>query len=227
MEEEESTLSLDLALTILRRYWFIIILTAVAGGMLAFYLAERQNYIYKKTASIIMRDAKSGTDVPSDRIMSELGIDSGAANLANESFILKSTAVMKKVVEDLKLNTSYWQQQDFRKIELYNNSPILAVFEEIGKQRSCSFSITPRGEQNFLLAYTTSQKKTTTLEGTYGQSIALPFATVSIHPTSLMSEEWDGKPIIINHLTVLETAHGLLKDFSSPDRMSRNPACWK
>ena len=29
-----------------------------------------------------------------------------------------------------------------------------------------------------------------------------------------MSEEWDGKPIIINHLTVLETAHGLLKDFS-------------
>ena len=129
MEEEESTLSLDLALTILRRYWFIIILTAVAGGMLAFYLAERQNYIYKKTASIIMRDAKSGTDVSSDRIMSELGIDSGAANLANESFILKSTAVMKKVVEDLKLNTSYWQQQDFRKIELYNNSPILAVFE--------------------------------------------------------------------------------------------------
>lgn len=56
--------------------------------MLAFYLAERQNYIYKKTASIIMRDAKSGTDVSSDRIMSELGIDSGAANLANESFIL-------------------------------------------------------------------------------------------------------------------------------------------
>ena len=102
MEEEESTLSLDLALTILRRYWFIIILTAVAGGMLAFYLAERQNYIYKKTASIIMRDAKSGTDVSSDRIMSELGIDSGAANLANESFILKSTAVMKKVVEDLR-----------------------------------------------------------------------------------------------------------------------------
>ncbi|WP_290511884.1 polysaccharide biosynthesis tyrosine autokinase [Akkermansia sp.] len=214
MEEEESNLSLDLALAILRRYWFIIMLAAVAGGMLAFYLAGRQNYVYQKTASIIMRDAKSGTDASSDRIMSELGIDSGAVNLANESFILKSTAVMKKVVEDLKLNTSYWYSQDFRKIELYNSSPILAVFEEIGKQRSCSFSITPRGEQNFILAYTTSQKKTTTLEGTYGQSIALPFATVSIHPTSLMNEEWDGKPIIINHLTVLETAHGLLKNFS-------------
>ena len=51
--------------------------------------------------------------------MAELGIDSGAANLANESFILKSTALMKKVVEDLNLNTSYWQKKDFREIDLY------------------------------------------------------------------------------------------------------------
>lgn len=45
-------------LTILRRYWFIIILAALAGGTAAYYLAGKQNYIYQKTASVLMRDAK-------------------------------------------------------------------------------------------------------------------------------------------------------------------------
>lgn len=110
-ENTEETTSLDTVLLVLRRYWFIIILAALAGGTAAYYLAGRQNYIYQKTASVLMRDAKTSSDASSERIMAELGIDSGAANLANESFILKSTALMKKVVEDLNLNTSYWQKK--------------------------------------------------------------------------------------------------------------------
>lgn len=95
-ENTEETTSLDTVLLVLRRYWFIIILAALAGGTAAYYLAGRQNYIYQKTASVLMRDAKTSSDASSERIMAELGIDSGAANLANESFILKSTALMKK-----------------------------------------------------------------------------------------------------------------------------------
>lgn len=91
-ENTEETTSLDTVLLVLRRYWFIIILAALAGGTAAYYLAGRQNYIYQKTASVLMRDAKTSSDASSERIMAELGIDSGAANLANESFILKSTA---------------------------------------------------------------------------------------------------------------------------------------
>lgn len=58
-----------------------------------------------------MRDAKTGSDASSERIMAELNIDPNAANLANESLVLKSTALMNKVVEDLSLNTSYWQKK--------------------------------------------------------------------------------------------------------------------
>ena len=108
---EETALSLDTVLTILRRYWFIIILAALAGGTAAYYLAGKQNYIYQKTASVLMRDAKTGSDASSERIMAELNIDPNAANLANESLVLKSTALMNKVVEDLNLNTSYWQKK--------------------------------------------------------------------------------------------------------------------
>lgn len=58
-----------------------------------------------------MRDSKTGSDASSERIMAELNIDPNAANLANESLVLKSTALMNKVVEDLNLNTSYWQKK--------------------------------------------------------------------------------------------------------------------
>lgn len=118
-ENTEETTSLDTVLLVLRRYWFIIILAALAGGTAAYYLAGRQNYIYQKTASVLMRDAKTSSDASSERIMAELGIDSGAANLANESFILKSTALMKKVVEDLNLLQAKGRSDLFLRLEVW------------------------------------------------------------------------------------------------------------
>ncbi len=208
---EETALSLDTVLTILRRYWFIIILAALAGGTAAYYLAGRQNYIYQKTASVLMRDAKTSSDASSERIMAELGIDSGAANLANESFILKSTALMKKVVEDLNLNTSYWQKKDFREIDLYKTSPLLVHFERIDKQRACTLQITPLDEKRFMLSHSNNQGESVQLEGFYGKPLTLPFAVISIHPTSLMTDAWNGKTVIVRHSPVLETANALLR----------------
>lgn len=209
-ENTEETTSLDTVLLVLRRYWFIIILAALAGGTAAYYLAGRQNYIYQKTASVLMRDAKTSSVASSERIMAELGIDSGAANLANESFILKSTALMKKVVEDLNLNTSYWQKKDFREIDLYKTSPLLVHFERIDKQRACTLQITPLDEKRFMLSHSNNQGESVQLEGFYGKPLTLPFAVISIHPTSLMTDAWNEKTVIVRHKPVLETANNLL-----------------
>lgn len=217
--EEETVLSLDMVLMILRRYWFIIILSALIGGAIAYYFAGRQNYVYQKTASVLMRDSKTSKDASSERIMTELGIDPGAANLANESFILKSTALMKKVVEDLSLNTSYWQKKDFRTIDLYRETPLLVNFEQIDQQRACTLHITPLNESHFVLCHFNSDGDPILAEGTYGKPMTLPFAILSVHPTSLMTEAWNGKTIIIHHSSVQETATALLQELtvSRPD----------
>ncbi len=207
---EETVLSLDTALIILRRYWFIIILAALVGGTAAYYFVGKQNYVYQKTASVLMRDAQTSNDASSERIMAELGIDSGAANLANESFILKSTALMKKVVEDLNLNTSYWQKKDFREIELYQATPLLVHFEQIDKQRACSLQLTPLDEKRFTLSHPNNQGEPVLLEGVYGKPLTLPFAIISVHPTSLMTDAWNGKTVTVRHSSVLETANALL-----------------
>lgn len=210
-ENTEETTSLDTVLTILRRYWFIIILAALAGGTAAYYLAGKQNYIYQKTASVLMRDAKTGSDASSERIMAELNIDPNAANLANESLVLKSTALMNKVVEDLSLNTSYWQKKDFRELDLYHATPLLVHFEQIDKQRACTLNITPLDEKRFMLGHPNDQGELILLEGFYGKPLTLPFATISVHPTSLMTDAWNGKTVIVRHSPVLETANALLR----------------
>ena len=118
-EEPESSLSLDVITSILLRRWYWILLFALLGGAGAYYVTGKQNYIFEKTASVIMRESNKDSS-SSDRIKVELGMDSGAANLANESFILRSSTVMRNTVEDLTLNVSYWKQQDLRQIDLYN-----------------------------------------------------------------------------------------------------------
>ena len=213
-EAEETSFSLEMILAILRRYWIIIILSALAGGAFAYYFAGKQGYVYQKTASVMMRDSKTDPSASSERIMTELGIDSGAANLANESFILKSTSLMIKVVEDLHTNVSYWQKKDFREIDLYKSSPLLAVFEQIEESRSCLLHVTPLDERRFILSYPSSTGDFSMQEGIYGESVTLPFAVVSIHPTAQMTDDWNGKTVIVRRDSILRTASGQLANLT-------------
>ena len=212
-EEEESSLSLEAVFTAIRRFWFLIILCAALGGAGAYYFAGQQNYIYKKTASVMMKDgAKQGASA--DRILTELGADPGAANLANESYILKSTALMQRVVEKLNLNTTYWQKQNLRLVELYTASPLLVRFEAIDANRGCSISITPVDAERYTLTYTNSVDQPVSLEGTFATPLELPFATITVHPTAHMTPQAQGTTITVDRAPVLATVRGLLAALS-------------
>lgn len=214
VEPEESAFSLEVVLTVLRRYWYVVIATALVGACSAYYAAGKQNYVYQKKASVMMRDSKAGKDASSERIMTELGIDSGSANLANESYILKSTALMLKVVEDLKLNISYGVKKDFRELDIYKDTPILAVFGAIDTTRSHDFSITLDGDDQYTLVYTNSSDEQVKQKGAFGSPLALPFATLTIHPTSRMNDTWKGKTVIVHYVSPLTATHDLMSGFT-------------
>ncbi len=208
-ESEQGMFSLASLFAALRRYWWLIGLCAAAGGALAWYISGSQKYVYQKKASVMLKDAKQ-QDAASTRILTELGVDSGAANLANESIILKSTSLMQSVVESLTLNTSYWAQQGFREIELYDESPLLASFSGLPEQRGCEVSITPNGESGYTLCYENSAREEVTLEGRYGEALQLPFAEITIRPTTRMDESWTGRSVIIRQAPVLNVTRELL-----------------
>ncbi len=204
--EEDSGLSLDTVLSALRRFWFLVIIFALAGGAGAYYYAGKQPYVYQKNASVMMRDSK---DSP-DRILSELGVDTEAVSLANETIVLKSTALMQRVVEKLGLNTSCWTKQKLRMIDLYAESPLLVKFNNVLPETYCQLGITMKTESEFTLSYPNREGLPVVVDGICGEPIQLPFATVIIQPTALYNESWLGREVVVRHEPALATARGLL-----------------
>ena len=210
IEEEEDALSLETVFTAIRRFWFLIILCAALGGAAAYYFAGKQSYVYKKTASVILKDEITQRHASTDRILSELGVDTGASNIANESYVLKSTALMQRVVEKLKLNTTYWKQQKLRLVEMYTATPLVVHFEDISEHRDCSFTITPVDDDSFTLSYTNKADQLVVMNGTYGTTLNLPFAAILVQPTSNMTPEFIGKEITVRHTSPLGMTRSLL-----------------
>lgn len=208
--EEDSALSLDAVFGALRRFWFLIILCAIAGGTGAYYFAGKQSYVYQKSASVMMRDSKDKTAASSDRILNELGVDTGAVSLANESFILKSTALMQRVVENLGLNTSCWAKQKLRSVDLYGKSPLLVKFSNVLPDTNCSLGITMKNESDFTLSYPNREGHPIFVEGKCGEPVQLPFASVLVQPTAHYNETWIGREVTIMHEPELATARALL-----------------
>ncbi|WP_290565914.1 tyrosine-protein kinase [Akkermansia sp.] len=211
-EEPESSLSLDVITGILLRRWYWILLFALAGGGAAYYMTGKQNYIFEKTASVLMRE--SSKESSSDRIKVDLGMDSGAANLANESFILRSSTVMRSTVEDLALNVSYWKQQDLRQIDLYRDSPITVTFDGIAENRFCSVDVTLQEGNSLVLTYHDINGNPVQEKGTFHTPIHLPFATVTVYPTSNMTEAVPGTTITVRRTPVNAAADQLLANFT-------------
>lgn len=213
-EQENELISLSSILHILRRHWPSLLLCALLGAAAAYYYAGKQGYVYQKKASVLMRTEQKQEERASERILKELGAESGTTNLANESFVMRSTPVMRQVVKDLKLNISYWKKQDIRLLDIYKNNPVLIEFLEINPQRHCSLSITPISEQNFNISFENTHGQSITVEGTFGTPLELPFATVKVLPTTHLTPDQMDSPILVTRSPELDTAKALLGNFT-------------
>lgn len=213
-EQENDIFSLGSVLHVLRRHWPSIFLCALLGGAAAYYYAAKQGYVYEKKASILMRNEQKREEGTSERILKELGAESGTANLANESFVMRSTPVMLQVVKDLKLNVSYWKKQDIRLLDIYKESPVLVNFIEINPKKHCSLTITPLSEQNYNVSFENTHGKNVTVEGTFGEPLELPFAKIKVLPTTLLTPDQMDIPIVVTRSPELDTAKALLASFT-------------
>lgn len=208
--EQESLFSPDMVLYAVRRFWWLLLLSAVAGAALAFWAAGQQPFEYSKKASVMLRDMASRYPDAGDVLLHELGMESGAANLANEACILKSTVLMQRAVESLRLNVQYWRQVHFRMLNIYRDAPLQVEFAAEAESLTCELGITPRSETEYQLSYAEPGGQPVTLEGAFGAPLELPFATVTVRPTAKMSAEDYGRPVVVRRRSTLDTARDFL-----------------
>lgn len=124
------------------KYWYVFVLTGIIALVLAFIYLRYSTVYYETTASIIIKDEKSG-GVPEELAgISQLGGFLGNLNsskLENELILFNSKRINAEVVKALNLNISYILEGNIKDRELYSDKPFIVQFlsfnDTIGESR--------------------------------------------------------------------------------------------
>jgi tyrosine-protein kinase Etk/Wzc len=102
-------------------YWPWFVASVAICLCLAFIYVRNTIPVYRVSARLLVNDDKKGSGLSggSSDLADLSGILGSKNSVDNEVEVLKTKALMKKVVQDLQLNTTYFVNGRFQKIELY------------------------------------------------------------------------------------------------------------
>ncbi|HPX79859.1 MAG TPA: Wzz/FepE/Etk N-terminal domain-containing protein, partial [Bacteroidales bacterium] len=130
-QQEEESLDIRMILESIwgLRFWIILSLIICVGFVYAYNWY--QTPVYESSASIMLvNDDGRGMATTSDiALMSEFSGMSLRQKISNELYILKTTALMQRVVTQLELNIIYYEEGRVKNTEFYKNSPLLFKWE--------------------------------------------------------------------------------------------------
>lgn len=107
-------------------YWKWILASVVIACVIGFFYLRTQPYTYNLTTTLLVVDqSKSGAmnEMSMMKQLDVMGFGSSLSMVNNENEVLKSSALMKRVVNQLELHTNYSSTHFLRSIDLYTTSP--------------------------------------------------------------------------------------------------------
>jgi capsular exopolysaccharide synthesis family protein len=161
--------------------WQWITLGLVAALVSCHYYIKYTYPQYESAATVLIKDESKGKRIDEISAFQDLGIISSKNNLENEIEILKSRSLMKRVIEELNLNISFFIERSPLDLELYRASPIEIRFmpNDTGfTNKSASFSYARISDSEFELNF--KGRKTKHL---YGKMVNIGFGVFSVLPT--------------------------------------------
>lgn len=149
---EEDTINLREILEKYFRHWKLILACVIIALVIGFLFLKSKVPIYESSATVIVKDEKSGSLSDELSVFSDLGIMTQRGNIYNEIEILKSRKLLSQVVKELSLNLTIYNKANFLKPDkyYYKNSPINIDFnipiDEIIKPTTLELSL---NDKNF------------------------------------------------------------------------------
>lgn len=181
----------QLIIKILER-WYLFILFPVAIVALAYLYILVTPRTYQASSLLLIKDEKEGTSINQESLFADFGFFSNQRNLENEQYFLKSSILMKEVVEELQLNYEYYEVGRFRKSFLYKNSPITVIdWQPNNKSEKASFAVEMSDSGNFKLITDEDQE----FKGEFGIPVVLPQGKLTL--SSLRKPSSNNPPIEI------------------------------
>lgn len=161
-DEKEERFDLRLFFIKYLRYWYWFIISLVVSGAGSVLYLRYKTPIYQISSVLLIKDEKKG--IGGNQMLKELEMFSGNKIVENEMEVLKSRSLMEKVVEELNLTVTYYQEGRIHKDdEIYGESPI---WVQTGKLKPLAYEepiyIRVIDKQKFEL-----QDEDNTVKGTY------------------------------------------------------------
>jgi capsular exopolysaccharide synthesis family protein len=132
-EEQEESFNLRAFLFKYLRHWYLFVFFAVLALGLAYAYLLYARPIFEVSSVLLVKDEKKGFGGGND-MLKELEMFSGNKLVENEIEILKSRYLHERVVDELNLKASYFEEGSFRDTEIFGQSPIWVGSDQITEQ---------------------------------------------------------------------------------------------
>jgi len=134
-------------------YWPLFIISILVFGLGAYFYLKYSTPIYYTSTQIkILDDDESGIDLSGLSNSSAL-FNYSKVNLANEIQVFKSRRLVRKVVEDLNLNNSYYKINRFTEESLFNQElPFRVLILKESEKALGSFDIEFQNDKEFKIS---------------------------------------------------------------------------
>lgn len=182
----------DLLLRYLRNWkWFA--LSVAICLVLGFVYLRYQAPVYEVNATILIKDDKKGAVSSELSAFEDLGIFNSNNNIDNEIEILKSRSLMRRVVNELKLNSRYFSYGRPIEHERFSNTPVLVGYsvQDTLHFFEGNWLLNPESERGFTL----SKGETEEVIGKYhfGDSISTEQGKIVFTTTPFFSSSYLNK----------------------------------
>lgn len=127
--KEEEGIDFHALISIFLMHWKWFVASVIICLAVAFVYLRYTTPVYKVTTKIMIKDNKKGGYTSEMVALEDLGFLSSTGGIDNEIEVLQSKSLMKDVVMDLKIYTTYFEKGSIGKTDLYKSSPILVDVE--------------------------------------------------------------------------------------------------
>lgn len=216
----------DIAFLFLRNwYWFVIsVIFCVAG---VYLYGKSVSHTYQAKALIMIKaDQQKGAMTSESAIFSDMGIVNGTSQVEGEMYTLRSTGLMKSVVERLGLDVSYSIKPRLRTINIYGANPVEVVFCDKELTGNFSFKIIPVSKSLYKYAIPDKDENLNWINAKMGDTISTSSGRFVVKTTPQFGIPYS-KEIITVNLRKVENMTGRLRSnltIVRPDKITNSLA---
>lgn len=161
-KEEEEGIDFQSLISIFLMHWKWFAASVILCMAVAFVYLRYKTPVYKITTKIMIKDTKKGGYTSEMVALEDLGFLSSTGGIDNEIEVLQTKSLVKDVVMDLKIYTTYIEKGSIGKRDLYRATPIQVDLEHdkvADLMYGYSLAITTSPDSVFSIECTTYDKE--------------------------------------------------------------------